>query len=95
VNAATNGGARHELKPSFKMAMNYPGSIPGSARFSSSPQRPDRLWGLPPIQWVPGALSPGVKRQGREADHSPLPSAEVKKGGAIPPLPHMSSRHSA
>jgi hypothetical protein len=24
----------------------------------------------PPIQWVPGALSPGVKRPGREADHS-------------------------
>jgi hypothetical protein len=27
----------------------------------------------PPIQWVPGALSLGVKRSGREADHS-LPS---------------------
>jgi hypothetical protein len=26
-----------------------------------------------------GALSPGVKRQGREADHSPPTSAEVKK----------------
>jgi hypothetical protein len=25
----------------------------------------------PPIQWVPGALSLGVKRPGREADHSP------------------------
>jgi len=23
----------------------------------------------PPIQWVPGALSLGVKRSGREADH--------------------------
>jgi hypothetical protein len=33
----------------------------------------------PPIQWAPGALSPGVKRPGREADHSPLSSAEVKK----------------
>jgi hypothetical protein len=41
----------------------------------------------PPIQWVPGAFSPGVKRQGREADHSPPSSAEVKKDGAIPPLP--------
>jgi hypothetical protein len=29
----------------------------------------------------------GVKRQGRETDHSPPSSAEVKKGGAIPPLP--------
>jgi hypothetical protein len=25
----------------------------------------------PPIQWVPGAFSPGVKRPGREGDHSP------------------------
>jgi hypothetical protein len=33
----------------------------------------------PPIQWVPGALSTGVKRPGREADHSPPASAEVKK----------------
>jgi hypothetical protein len=34
----------------------------------------------PPIQWVPGALSlgGGVKRLGREADHSPPSSAEVK-----------------
>jgi hypothetical protein len=32
-----------------------------------------------PIQWVPGALSPGVKRPGREADRSPPANAEVKK----------------
>jgi hypothetical protein len=32
----------------------------------------------PPIQWVPGALSLGVKRPGRESDHSPLSSAEAK-----------------
>jgi hypothetical protein len=32
----------------------------------------------PPIQWVSGALSLGVKRPGREADHSPPSSAEVK-----------------
>jgi hypothetical protein len=32
----------------------------------------------PPFQWVPVALSLGVKRQGREADHSPPFSAEVK-----------------
>jgi hypothetical protein len=30
-----------------------------------------------PIPSVPGALSPGLKRSGREGDHSP-PSAEVK-----------------
>jgi tRNA U34 5-methylaminomethyl-2-thiouridine-forming methyltransferase MnmC len=32
----------------------------------------------PPIQWEPGALSLGVKRLSREADHSPPSSAEVK-----------------
>jgi hypothetical protein len=32
----------------------------------------------PPIQWVPGALSLGVQQQGREADHSPQSSVEVK-----------------
>jgi len=33
----------------------------------------------PPIQWVPGALFLWVKRPGREADHSPPSSAEVKE----------------
>jgi hypothetical protein len=32
-----------------------------------------------PIQWAPGALSTGVKLPGREANHSPPTSAEVKK----------------
>jgi hypothetical protein len=33
----------------------------------------------PPIQWVPGVLSLGVKRPGCEADHSPTTIAEVKE----------------
>jgi hypothetical protein len=33
----------------------------------------------PPIQWVPGALSLGLKLPEREADHSPPSSAEVKE----------------
>jgi hypothetical protein len=33
----------------------------------------------PPIQWVPGPLSPGVKWPGREANNSAPTSAEVKK----------------
>jgi hypothetical protein len=32
----------------------------------------------PPIQWVPGTISPGVVRLGREAHHSSSPNAEVK-----------------
>jgi hypothetical protein len=31
----------------------------------------------PPIQWVPGVLSLGVKWLGCEADHSPPSSAEI------------------
>jgi hypothetical protein len=46
-------------------------------------QRPNQH----PSQWVPGPLSTGVKRPGREADHSPPSSAEVKNGGDIHP-PH-------
>jgi hypothetical protein len=33
----------------------------------------------PPIQWAPGALSLGVTRPGREADHSPPSSADVQE----------------
>jgi hypothetical protein len=49
--------------------------------------RPDLKPTQPPIKWVPGALPPRVKWQGHEADHSLPGSAEVKSGGAIPPLP--------
>jgi hypothetical protein len=33
----------------------------------------------PPVQWVPRAIFLGVKRPGREADHSPPSSTEVKE----------------
>jgi hypothetical protein len=45
----------------------------------------------PPVQWAPSALSQGVKRSENEACHSPPPSAAIKNGGVIPPLPHTSS----
>jgi hypothetical protein len=35
----------------------------------------------PPIQCIPA-----IKRPDREADNSPPSSAEVRNGGAIPPL---------
>jgi hypothetical protein len=31
------------------------------------------------VQWIPGALYLGVKRPGREADHSPPSNTEVKE----------------
>jgi hypothetical protein len=45
------------------------------------------------IQWVPGTLSRVVNRQGREAERSPPSSAELKNGGAVPPLSRMPSCH--
>jgi hypothetical protein len=41
----------------------------------------------PPIQGVPGALSLGVKRPGREADNSPPSSAEVKNAWSCTSTP--------
>jgi hypothetical protein len=32
----------------------------------------------PPIQWVPGGTSPGIKQPGLKADHPPSFNAEVK-----------------
>jgi hypothetical protein len=67
------------------------GSIPGNGSdiLFSAVSRPALGLTQPLIQSVPGATSPGIKRPGREADHSPPYSAEVKNGGAIPPLTHM------
>jgi hypothetical protein len=48
--------------------------------------RPGLLLTQPPVQWVPAE-----NRLGREADHSPPSTAEVKDGAAISPLPDMSS----
>jgi hypothetical protein len=43
----------------------------------ASPQR-CKTCTQPPIQWEPSAVSRGVKRSGRESDHSPTSSAEIK-----------------
>jgi hypothetical protein len=50
---------------------------PGAGNFTVS--RPALRPTQPPIQWVPGTLSPGVKRSGREGYHLPPSSAEVKE----------------
>jgi hypothetical protein len=44
----------------------------------------------PPVQWVQGALPPGLKWQGIQSNHS-LP--RLLQGGAATPLPRVASRH--
>jgi hypothetical protein len=44
-----------------------------------------------PLQWVPGALFPVVKRQGRDVDHSPSTTAEAKNVWIYASNPYMSS----
>jgi hypothetical protein len=48
-----------------------------------------------PIQRALRAISPGVKRPEREADHLSPSSAEVKNSGGVSPLPHTSLWHRA
>jgi hypothetical protein len=43
------------------------------------------------IYWILGAVSQGITRKGREADHTPPSSADVKNVGTTPPLPHTFS----
>jgi hypothetical protein len=76
--------------------LDGPGLILGKDKIFlySTASRPALGPTQPLIQWVLGALSLGVKRKGRESDHSPPSSDEVKNGGAIPPLAHTPSWHS-
>jgi hypothetical protein len=73
--------------------MDARGSIPGRGKnVFSPPHCPD--WLLDPLSLLSnrtGALSPEVKRYGREANHSPPSKAEVKNSEAPPPLPLTSS----
>jgi hypothetical protein len=70
-----------------------PGGVKNFLFYTSS--RPTLGSTQPPIKLVPGALSPGVKRQGFEADHSPPASAEVMKMWIYTFIPHTPSWRSA
>jgi hypothetical protein len=93
-----NYGSRIGKETAFWLHCRWGGvRVPLGPRIFTSTYGPDRLWGSnePPIQWVQGSPYPVEKRQGREADHSPPPSAEIKKTWIIYPLPHTHSWHSA
>jgi hypothetical protein len=66
--------------------------FPAGSMFFSSPAASRPALGAQPASYPIGTretISAGVKRPGRETDHSHL-VPEDKRGGAIPPLPHMS-----
>jgi hypothetical protein len=75
------------------MSWTVGGSIPGRSTFFffTTAFRPALGSTQPPNQRVPVVLSPGVKRPGREADHSPPSSAEEKNAATIPPITHTAS----
>jgi len=59
----------------------------------SKESRPSLRPTLPPAQRIPEVLSSKVKRPGREADHSPPSSAEVKNEWSCNPFPYTPSWH--
>ena len=64
----------------------------GILQYPSSIASRPALWPTqPPIQSVPEALSPGVERQGRKADHSPPPNAGVNHECSHTSVPHKPS----
>jgi hypothetical protein len=83
--------AGSEPRIAVGIAMGYVldgrGSIPSRGKiFFPTPQHPDWLWAHPA-----SSEYLGVRQPGSEADHSPPSSTEAKNGGAIHPLPCMSS----
>jgi hypothetical protein len=63
----------------------------GRSRFSSQqgPSRPGQHWCPPTLlsSGYRGALTPGIKQKGREADHSPASSDKVKNAWSYTSTP--------
>jgi hypothetical protein len=79
------------------MAMDYElvdrGSIHGKGKIFLFSTASRSVLGStqPHMRWIVGTIFQGVKEPGREADHSPTSSVEIKNVGGTPELPHMSS----
>jgi hypothetical protein len=69
-------GIAHSVKRLYSLGVGV--RVPVGATFLSSPLRPVLGPAQPPIQRVPAAISPGLKRRVREAHHS-YPTSAVDK----------------
>jgi hypothetical protein len=68
------------------------GSVPDRRKiFYPTAFRPVKRHNESHVQWLPGALSSGVKRRGCEIDYLCTSSVKVKKGGGVPPHPQAFS----
>jgi hypothetical protein len=91
VTSPTHAKSWHPIEDVIKMGygLDGRGSIPGRDKvflfFIASRQGMGPT--QPPIQWLPGNISPAVTRVVREAHHSPPSNAEDKNCGSIRPLP--------
>jgi hypothetical protein len=79
--AVTDGNSQAQSAYRLVHGLDDGGSIPGRGNdrifLFATASRPALGPTQPPIQWLPGALSLGIKRLGREAAHSPPSTAEV------------------
>jgi len=73
------GNSVSEVTRLWVDGVNNQGEISGRGNNGTySPSGPVLRPTQPPVQWVPGALTPGIKQLGHEADCSPPSSAKVK-----------------
>jgi hypothetical protein len=77
----------HYIMPGYGLDDRGFGSRQGLGIFITTVSRPILGPTQPPVQWVPGALSFGVKRPVREADDSLHLVPRLRMRGAVSPLP--------
>ena len=66
----------------------YGVQISADVRVFSSPKRPDQVWGPSSLLLNGYRVSlPGVKRPGRDGNHSPHLARRLRTSGALPLLP--------
>jgi hypothetical protein len=87
-NSTLNMGASIAQCYSDVLGLDSWGSIPARGTVFYLVYRVQTGSGIHPVSSpvVTGTPSTGIKRQGREADHSPPSSTEIKNGGAVPTL---------